>query len=66
MKYIRIFTKHLVSFSVIIIFLCTHAVSAPIPKPPNPNIKSYVLMDFDSGMIIASKNIDLQLPPTYR
>ncbi len=63
MKYIRIFTKHLVSFSIIIIFLCTHAVSAPIPKPPNPNIKSYVLMDFDSGMIIASKNIDLQLPP---
>ena len=30
---------------------------------PNPNIKSYVLMDYDSGMIIASKNPSLVLPP---
>ena len=57
---IQILTKYLVSFSAIIIFLCTHAFSSPIPKPPNPNIKSYVLMDFDSGMIIASKNSDIQ------
>tara|TARA_B100000941_G_scaffold68236_1_gene45840 strand:+ start:14351 stop:15514 length:1164 start_codon:yes stop_codon:yes gene_type:complete len=37
--------------------------ASPIPKPPNPNIKSYVLMDYDSGMIIASKNPSLVLPP---
>ena len=44
-------------------FLLTKAYASPIPKPPNPNIKSYVLMDYDSGMIIASKNPDLVLPP---
>ena len=59
-KYIA---KSLVSFVVATIFLCNSALSAPIPKPPNPNIKSYVLMDFDSGMIIASKNPDAQIPP---
>tara|TARA_B100000609_G_C17215275_1_gene436318 strand:- start:134 stop:1297 length:1164 start_codon:yes stop_codon:yes gene_type:complete len=37
--------------------------ASPIPKPPNPNIKSYVLMDYDSGMVIASKNPGLVLPP---
>ena len=61
-KYIA---KSLVSFVVATIFLCNSALSlsAPIPKPPNPNIKSYVLMDFDSGMIIASKNPNAQIPP---
>ena len=44
-------------------FLLTNAFASPIPKPPNPNIKSYVLMDYDSGMIIASKNPALVLPP---
>ena len=41
----------------------TNVFASPIPKPPNPNIKSYVLMDYDSGMIIASKNPALVLPP---
>ena len=44
-------------------FFLTNVYASPIPKPPNPNIKSYVLMDYDSGMIIASKNPDLVLPP---
>ena len=43
--------------------LLTNVFASPIPKPPNPNIKSYVLMDYDSGMIIASKNPALMLPP---
>ena len=43
--------------------LLTNVFASPIPKPPNPNIKSYVLMDYDSGMIIASKNPALVLPP---
>ena len=41
----------------------TNVFASPIPKPPNPSIKSYVLMDYDSGMIIASKNPALVLPP---
>ena len=37
--------------------------SSPIPPAPNLNVKSYVLMDYDSGMILASDNQDLTLPP---
>ena len=55
--------KSVVSLLVATMFLSSNVLSAPIPKPPNPNIKSYVLMDFDSGMIIASKNPDAQIPP---
>ena len=59
-KYIA---KPIASLLVATVFLSSNVLSAPIPKPPNPNIKSYVLMDFDSGMIIASKNPDAQIPP---
>ena len=57
-----------IALSFFILFLSSSVVltdifASPIPKPPNPNIKSFVLMDYDSGMIIASKNPDLVLPP---
>jgi D-alanyl-D-alanine carboxypeptidase (penicillin-binding protein 5/6) len=39
------------------------AYASPIPPAPNLNAKAYVLMDFDSGMILASSNKDLTLPP---
>ena len=48
----------------------TPAISAPtgqqptlIPAPPNINAKAYVLMDVDSGDIIASKNMNAKRPP---
>ncbi|MCL6271322.1 D-alanyl-D-alanine carboxypeptidase [Sansalvadorimonas sp. 2012CJ34-2] len=34
-----------------------------IPKAPNLNAKGYVLMDFDSGKVIASDNAETQLAP---
>jgi len=37
--------------------------ASPIPPAPKLNVKSYVLMDFDSGMILASSNKGLTLPP---
>jgi len=37
--------------------------AAPIPKPPNLKVTSYIIMDFNSGAIIASKNPDIELPP---
>ena len=58
--------KHTMQYIIILfVFLISSVThSAPIPKPPNAkNVKSYVLMDYDSGMIIASKNPDLILPP---
>lgn len=37
--------------------------ASPIPPAPNLNVKAYVIMDFDSKMILASSNKDLTLPP---
>ena len=54
--------RHLYSF-IIIIMLGNLAYGSPIPPAPNINAKAYVLMDFDSGMILASSNKDLTLPP---
>jgi len=48
---------------VSMVLLSTQVFSAPIPKPPNPNVSSYILVDYDSGMVIAAKNPDLILPP---
>lgn len=43
------------------------AVASPAvlmpPPPPLPDAKSYVLMDFQTGQIIAEKDPNLQLPP---
>ena len=54
--------RHIYSI-IIIVILGNHAYAAPIPPAPNLNAKAYVLMDFDSGMILASSNKDLTLPP---
>ena len=45
------------------IFITGLSYSSPIPPAPNLNVKSYVLLDFDSNMILASSNGDLTLPP---
>ena len=49
------------------LFLCsviaTVVQASPIPPAPNLNVKAYVIMDFDSKMILASSNKDLTLPP---
>ena len=54
--------KYLYSF-IIVITIGNLAFASPIPPAPNLNVKAYVLMDFDSGMILASSNKDLTLPP---
>jgi len=36
---------------------------APVPPPPDVEGKSWVLMDYNTGQIIASKDPDLQLEP---
>ena len=52
--------------TLFLVFICsvytiTHA--SPIPPAPNLNVKAYVIMDYDSKMILASSNKDLTLPP---
>ena len=48
---------------VSVLSLSTNVFSAPIPKAPKSDVSSYILVDYDSGMIIASKDPDLVLPP---
>jgi D-alanyl-D-alanine carboxypeptidase (penicillin-binding protein 5/6) len=36
---------------------------APVPPPPDVEGKSWVLMDYNTGQIIASKDMDVQLEP---
>jgi D-alanyl-D-alanine carboxypeptidase (penicillin-binding protein 5/6) len=47
----------------VFISLVAASQASPIPPAPNLNVKSYVVMDFDSKMILASSNKDLTLPP---
>ena len=54
--------KSLISVFIVMFFVATSQAS-PIPPAPNLNVKAYVIMDFDSKMILASSNKDLTLPP---
>ena len=49
--------------AVLALIFTLNVFAAPIPKAPNPDVKSYILIDYDSGMVIAEKNADLILPP---
>ena len=52
------------SLSILLFTVFAVATQAsPIPPAPNLNVKAYVIMDFDSKMILASSNKDLTLPP---
>lgn len=44
---------------------CVSVQAGPVitPSPPELDAKSYLLMDFNSGRILASHNIDEKLPP---
>ena len=54
--------KKVLFLFISVVFVITVNAS-PIPPQPKVNVKSYVLMDFDSGMVLASSNPDLTLPP---
>jgi len=54
--------KSLISVCIVVSFVAASQAS-PIPPAPNLNVKAYVVMDFDSKMILASSNKDLTLPP---
>jgi len=42
--------------------LCAHA-AVPVPKPPALDARSYVLIDHDTGRILAADKADLQMEP---
>ncbi|WP_246840642.1 serine hydrolase [Lacimicrobium sp. SS2-24] len=51
-------------FSIILLFFCLSANAAVvIPSAPEVAAKGYVLMDYQTGKVIASKNADMRLAP---
>ncbi|WP_196139361.1 D-alanyl-D-alanine carboxypeptidase family protein [Aliikangiella sp. G2MR2-5] len=50
-------------FLLIILSIFTYSLQAIVPKAPGLAAKSYVLMDFHSGKIIAEHNPDMQVAP---
>ena len=56
--------KYLIIFIVQIIFCnMTYAGIAAVPAPPKIDASAYLIMDFDSGQLLASVNIDQRIPP---
>lgn len=56
----------LFSFLLIASFLATastQATTTPIPKPPDVDARSYILLDFDSGKVLAEQNADQVVEP---
>lgn len=58
--------KRLLNFFIFFSFIFAtslHAAIAPVPSPPKIAAKSYLLIDFNSGRVLAEKNIDTQIEP---
>ncbi len=48
----------------LVLFLSTFgATASPIPDPPQLDARAYILMDADSGAVLAQLNADERLPP---
>jgi D-alanyl-D-alanine carboxypeptidase (penicillin-binding protein 5/6) len=49
----------------LVLCLCTLSVSAAVVIPPAPSVaaKGFILMDFQTGNVIAEQNADIQIPP---
>ncbi|WP_067562748.1 D-alanyl-D-alanine carboxypeptidase family protein [Halofilum ochraceum] len=45
------------------LFLSLPAIAQPIPKPPSTSGESYILMEAETGKVLAAKNADKRLPP---
>jgi D-alanyl-D-alanine carboxypeptidase (penicillin-binding protein 5/6) len=53
---------HVLGF--VLLFLATQALAAvPIPAPPKIAASGYLLMDYDSGRVLAAENADQRLEP---
>ncbi len=50
-------------FFIVSLLLPSYALALPVPSAPDLKARSYHVIDFHSGKIIASKNADLKLAP---
>lgn len=52
-------------FATMALCLCVFSASAAVVIPPAPSVsaKGFILMDYQTGNVIAEQNADIQLPP---
>lgn len=50
-------------FFIVSLLLSSYALALPVPSAPDLKARSYHVIDFHSGKVIASKNADLKLAP---
>ena len=57
--------RNIFALSILLSTFITSAIAAPalIPAPPRVNAKAYLLIDHNSGHILAEKNADKQIEP---
>jgi D-alanyl-D-alanine carboxypeptidase (penicillin-binding protein 5/6) len=55
--------SRLMPLLLLISFVSTAFAAVPIPKPPAIDARSYVLMDYQSGRVLAADKADLQQEP---
>jgi D-alanyl-D-alanine carboxypeptidase (penicillin-binding protein 5/6) len=56
-------SPRLISLIVLLSLSCTVAAAVPIPKPPSFDARAYVLIDFQSGRVLAGNKADAQMEP---
>jgi D-alanyl-D-alanine carboxypeptidase (penicillin-binding protein 5/6) len=50
-------------FILLLSFSSVYAAIIPVPSPPKLSAKSYILIDFNSGRVLADKNPDKKIEP---
>jgi len=62
---IKIMRQLLYPLALTVSFLFNQYVvaQAPVPQPPQINASSYILIDFDTGTIMAERDIDVRVEP---
>jgi D-alanyl-D-alanine carboxypeptidase (penicillin-binding protein 5/6) len=50
-------------FTLLFLFISTASAAVPIPAPPKVAAKNYILVDANSGRVLAEKEADIQVEP---
>ena len=55
--------RKIILFIMLLAFSSAYAVVMPVPSPPKLSAKSYLLIDFNSGRVLAEKNTSKKIEP---
>jgi len=55
--------RNSILITLLLAFSSVYATVMPVPSPPKLSAKSFLLIDFNSGRVLAEKNIDKKIEP---